>query len=182
MEHQELIDRGTYPHSRKGTTLSIIIVAVFLASIPILVSRPQPNLLIELGFGILVVSGITAYVRILSFNRMKEELKEKKRHSSRPNRRVRALMFLGGLAFIFIPFFAVGFIDPLTWLASLGAVICGLNLGELALTYYVKLWINTNHLQLTRFEIWLEEEFGRGKLMESGVRAEVFTPPGNETN
>lgn len=94
-------------------------------------------------------------------------------HSAPPPRRVtKATILVAGLLFIIGPFAAVTIVDPLTWLVGLGAIICGVNLAEMTLTIYVKRWVKLNQTRLTRFEIWDMNEYGRGRLRESGVRAE----------
>lgn len=179
MERQELIEHGTYPHSRRGTLLSLTLVLAFLIAVPILVNSLTSRLLTELSLSILVVYSIATYLRIRSFAKIRQQLKDSNAHTAPPPRRItKATIFLAGLLFIVGPFVAVTIVDPLTWLVGLGAIICGVNLAEMTLTIYVRRWVKTNQTQLTRFEIWDMNEYGRGKLRESGVRAEKFP---NET-
>lgn len=116
---------------------------------------------------------VTAIIRISGFRRVKQKIITNKICSTPPPRRLsKGAIVLGGLLFIAVPFFAVSFVDPITWLIGLGAVICGLNLGELTLSLYVRRWAMKNQLRLTRFEIWLMYDYMQGRLSEIGIRAE----------
>ncbi len=173
MERQELIEGGVYPHSWKGNLLSLGLVVASIASVPILVNNLTSRLLAELLVGIIVVYALTAIVRVNGFRTIKQKIIASKTYSTPPpKRRMKATILFAGLLFIVIPYFAVSLVDPVTWLIALGGVICGLNLGELTLSLYVGQWAAKNQVRLTRFEIWLMNDYMQGRLSETGIRAE----------
>ncbi len=176
MEREELIERGPYPHSWKGSSVSIILIIAFFSLIPILVNTITANLLLELTLGTLIVCTAAFCLRIYSFRRIRGKLEESRVHSSPPPKRFgKATILLAGILFLFGPYVAVQLVDPLTWLVGLGAVICGLSLGELLLTLYANRWARERGVRLMRFEIWSINEYGYEKLIETGVRTEKVT-------
>lgn len=103
---------------------------------------------------------------------MEEDLILNNSHSMPPPKlSSRILVFVGGIAFLLGPLFTAIVLPPLIWLASLGAIMLGLNIGELVFTMTVRGWMKSKRLSLYSYEIWATDESGRGFLYERGVKA-----------
>jgi len=133
-----------YPFGRGYARTSAGIVGASVATL-LLLTFPQGNLSLYQNTAVmaLLFAASTFVARYAPFRRILHQLRREGRITiEKPAVKeiglVKALVILGILFLVLLPFLSVRFADPLVWMSALFGYIIGMNIGEFSYYLYVR--------------------------------------------
>jgi len=170
------IAEGRYPHRFLGSLLSAVIVLASTLLVVYMFSTMLLNAGLFYSAFCAVSSSLIFILRLRSFNEAKAGLLKNgfynyAAHSNRKRRSGGIILLLGVVLLIYVPLLLVPYLEPVLWFTSLIGLMCGINIGELGLTFYVRRWELKRDVTLVRYKVYRSGDDGERDLSEWGIRA-----------